>query len=50
MSAIILVTGAIRIWTPEDTDHPWEIVTAAAVQTYPNPWDPVVAGVDVLDK
>lgn len=30
--------------------HPWETVTKAAMQKYPNPMNPSVIGVDVLDR
>ena len=30
--------------------HPWETVTKAAMQKYPNPMNPGVVGVDVLDR
>uniref|UniRef100_A0A8C5Q4L7 PRELI domain containing 3B n=1 Tax=Leptobrachium leishanense TaxID=445787 RepID=A0A8C5Q4L7_9ANUR len=30
--------------------HPWETVTTAAMQKYPNPMNPNVTGVDVLDR
>ncbi|KAH0511024.1 PRELI domain containing protein 3B, partial [Microtus ochrogaster] len=30
--------------------HPWEMVTTAAMQKYPNPMNPSVVGVDVLDR
>lgn len=30
--------------------HPWETVTKAAMQKYPNPMNPSVKGVDVLDR
>lgn len=30
--------------------HPWEMVTKAAMQKYPNPMNPSVVGVDVLDR
>ncbi|KAG3282728.1 SLMO2-ATP5E-containing [Ictidomys tridecemlineatus] len=41
----------MKIWTSEHVfDHPWEIVPAAAMQKYPNPMNPSVVGVDVLDR
>ncbi|XP_060628006.1 PRELI domain containing protein 3B [Anolis sagrei] len=41
----------MKIWTSEHTfDHPWEMVTTAAMQKYPNPMNPNVVGVDVLDR
>lgn len=30
--------------------HPWKTVTTAAMQKYPNPMNPSVVGVDVLDR
>lgn len=30
--------------------HPWETVIKAAMQKYPNPMNPSVFGVDVLDR
>uniref|UniRef100_A0A8C7ZPU2 PRELI domain containing 3 n=1 Tax=Oryzias sinensis TaxID=183150 RepID=A0A8C7ZPU2_9TELE len=36
--------------TPSWTAHPWETVTKAAMQKYPNPMNPSVIGVDVLDR
>lgn len=30
--------------------HPWEMVTKAAMQKYPNPMNPSVVGVDVLER
>jgi len=41
----------MKIWTSEHTfNHPWETVTKAAMQKYPNPMNPGVFGVDVLDR
>ncbi|KAL6076755.1 hypothetical protein STEG23_017636 [Scotinomys teguina] len=41
----------MKIWTSEHVfDHPWEMVTTAAMQKYPNPMNPSVVGVDVLDR
>ncbi|KAM6340769.1 PRELI domain containing protein 3B isoform 2-T3 [Alca torda] len=41
----------MRIWTSEHVfDHPWETVTTAAMQKYPNPMNPGVVGVDVLQR
>ncbi|XP_043352053.1 PRELI domain containing protein 3B isoform X3 [Dermochelys coriacea] len=41
----------MKIWTSEHVfDHPWETVTTAAMQKYPNPMNPSVIGVDVLDR
>ncbi|XP_063315702.1 PRELI domain containing protein 3B [Pelobates fuscus] len=41
----------MKIWTSEHVfDHPWQTVTTAAMQKYPNPMNPSVVGVDVLDR
>jgi len=41
----------MKIWASEHIfDHPWETVTKAAMQKYPNPMNPGVVGVDVLDR
>ncbi|XP_005805318.1 PRELI domain containing protein 3B [Xiphophorus maculatus] len=41
----------MKIWTSEYIfNHPWEMVTKAAMQKYPNPMNPSVFGVDVLDR
>ncbi|XP_054879326.1 PRELI domain containing protein 3B [Poeciliopsis prolifica] len=41
----------MKIWTSEHIfNHPWEMVTKAAMQKYPNPMNPNVFGVDVLDR
>ncbi|XP_012513506.1 PREDICTED: protein slowmo homolog 2-like [Propithecus coquereli] len=41
----------MKIWTSKHVfDHPWETVTTAAMQKYPNPMNPSVVGVDVLDR
>nr|KAF6423439.1 PRELI domain containing 3B [Rousettus aegyptiacus] len=41
----------MKIWTSEHVfEHPWETVTTAAMQKYPNPMNPSVVGVDVLDR
>ncbi|XP_008406658.1 PRELI domain containing protein 3B [Poecilia reticulata] len=41
----------MKIWTSEHIfNHPWEMVTKAAMQKYPNPMNPSVFGVDVLDR
>ncbi|XP_025787923.1 PRELI domain containing protein 3B [Puma concolor] len=43
---------AFIVWTIKHDvfDHPWETVTTAAMQKYPNPMNPSVVGVDVLDR
>ncbi|XP_042361508.1 PRELI domain containing protein 3B-like [Plectropomus leopardus] len=41
----------MKIWTSEHIfNHPWETVINAAMQKYPNPMNPSVIGVDVLDR
>ncbi|XP_029908267.1 PRELI domain containing protein 3B [Myripristis murdjan] len=41
----------MKIWTSEHIfNHPWETVINAAMQKYPNPMNPSVVGVDVLDR
>nr|XP_033769974.1 PRELI domain containing protein 3B isoform X1 [Geotrypetes seraphini] len=41
----------MKIWTSEHVfDHPWEKVTTAAMQKYPNPMNPCVVGVDVMNR
>ncbi|XP_036302784.1 PRELI domain containing protein 3B-like [Pipistrellus kuhlii] len=41
----------MKIWTLEHVfDHPWETVTTAAMQKYPNPMKSSVVGVDVLER
>ncbi|XP_038864473.1 PRELI domain containing protein 3B-like isoform X2 [Salvelinus namaycush] len=41
----------MKIWTSEHIfNHPWETVTKAAMQKYPNPMNPGVVGVDVLNR
>ncbi|XP_013857154.1 protein slowmo homolog 2 [Austrofundulus limnaeus] len=44
-------TYKMKIWASEHVfNHPWETVTKAAMQKYPNPMNPSVFGVDVLDR
>ncbi|XP_030640486.1 PRELI domain containing protein 3B isoform X1 [Chanos chanos] len=41
----------MKIWASEHIfNHPWETVIKAAMQKYPNPMNPSVIGVDVLDR
>jgi len=41
----------MKIWTSEHTfGHPWETVVSAACQKYPNPLNPNVIGLDVIDR
>lgn len=41
----------MKIWSSEHVfDHPWENVVKAALQKYPNPLNPSVIGVDVIER
>ncbi|XP_043945913.1 PRELI domain containing protein 3B isoform X1 [Protopterus annectens] len=41
----------MKIWASEHIfNHPWETVTKAAMQKYPNPMNTSVVGVDVLER
>ncbi|XP_030831284.1 PRELI domain containing protein 3B [Strongylocentrotus purpuratus] len=41
----------MKIWSSEHVfHHPWETVTQAAWRKYPNPMNPSVIGIDVLDR
>lgn len=41
----------MKIWTSEHTfEHPWETVVTAAWRKYPNPHNPAVIGMDVVDR
>lgn len=41
----------MKIWESEHTfNHPWETVAQAAWRKYPNPMNPAVVGIDVLDR
>lgn len=41
----------MKFWTSEHTfSHPWETVTKAAWRKYPNPMNPNVVGLDVIDR
>jgi hypothetical protein len=41
----------MKIWTVEHVfNHSWENVAKAALQKYPNPMNPNVIGVDVVDR
>ncbi|CAL8254160.1 unnamed protein product [Arctogadus glacialis] len=41
----------MKLWASEHIfNHPWETVTKAAMQKYPNPMNPNVFGVDVLAR
>lgn len=42
---------AMKIWSSEHVfGHPWDTVIKAAMRKYPNPMNPCVVGVDVLDR
>jgi len=41
----------MKIWTSEHTfAHPWQTVVQAAWRKYPNPLNPAVVGIDVVDR
>ncbi|XP_057253420.1 PRELI domain containing protein 3A isoform X1 [Pezoporus wallicus] len=41
----------MKIWSSEHVfGHPWDTVIKAAMRKYPNPMNPCVVGVDVLDR
>ncbi|RWS27717.1 protein slowmo-like protein [Leptotrombidium deliense] len=41
----------MKIWTSEHIfSHPWETVVTAAWRKYPNPMNPAVVGIDVVDR
>ncbi|CAL8135405.1 unnamed protein product [Orchesella dallaii] len=41
----------MKFWTSEYTfNHPWDKVVQAAWRKYPNPMNPAVASIDVLDR
>ncbi|XP_077982550.1 PRELI domain containing protein 3A-like [Glandiceps talaboti] len=41
----------MKIWTSEHVfSHPWETVVKAAWRKYPNPMNPSVVGLDVIDR
>ncbi|OPJ68532.1 PRELI domain containing protein 3A isoform X1 [Patagioenas fasciata] len=41
----------MKIWSSEHVfGHPWDTVIKAAMRKYPNPMNPSVVGVDVLDR
>lgn len=41
----------MKIWTSEHVfNHPWETVAQAAWRKYPNPMNPAVTAVDVVDR
>ncbi|XP_072169306.1 PRELI domain containing protein 3A-like [Diadema setosum] len=41
----------MKIWSSEHVfNHPWETVTQAAWRKYPNPMNPSVVGIDVIDR
>uniref|UniRef100_A0A8C2GUG5 PRELI domain containing protein 3B-like n=2 Tax=Cyprinus carpio TaxID=7962 RepID=A0A8C2GUG5_CYPCA len=52
---ILIISRSGKVWRNEisvcvSLSHPWETVTKAAMQKYPNPMNPSVFGVDVLDR
>ncbi|XP_032323093.1 PRELI domain containing protein 3A isoform X5 [Camelus ferus] len=41
----------MRVWSSEHVfSHPWDTVIKAAMRKYPNPMNPCVVGVDVLER
>ncbi|KAG8442221.1 hypothetical protein GDO86_011137 [Hymenochirus boettgeri] len=41
----------MKIWSSEHVfSHPWDTVIKAAMKKYPNPMNPCVVGVDVVDR
>jgi len=41
----------MKIWTSEHTfSHPWHTVVQAVWRKYPNPMNPAVVGIDVIDR
>ncbi|XP_059975568.1 PRELI domain containing protein 3A isoform X5 [Mesoplodon densirostris] len=41
----------MRVWSSEHVfGHPWDTVIKAAMRKYPNPMNPSVVGVDVLER
>lgn len=41
----------MKFWNTEHTfEHPWETVVTAALRKYPNPMNPAVVGLDVVDR
>uniref|UniRef100_A0A8C2PAG0 PRELI/MSF1 domain-containing protein n=1 Tax=Capra hircus TaxID=9925 RepID=A0A8C2PAG0_CAPHI len=41
----------MRVWSSEHVfGHPWDTVIKAAMRKYPNPMNPCVVGVDVLER
>jgi len=41
----------MKIWSSEHVfDHPWDTVVKAALRKYPNPINPAVTGLDVLNR
>ena len=48
-SAVSLVT--MKIWHSQHVfDHPWEMISQAAWRKYPNPSNPNIVAIDVLDR
>ncbi|KAM8826684.1 PRELI domain containing protein 3A isoform 1-T1 [Synchiropus picturatus] len=49
--SVSLIRLKMRIWSSEHVfSYPWETVIKAAMRKYPNPMNPNVVGVDVLDR
>ncbi|XP_051576987.1 PRELI domain containing protein 3A-like isoform X1 [Myxocyprinus asiaticus] len=45
------IIAEMKIWSTEHVfSYPWETVIKAAMRKYPNPMNPSVVGVDVLDR
>lgn len=48
---IVQATDIMKVWIlKHNFDHPWESVTAAGMQKYPNTMNASVAGVDVFNS
>lgn len=48
--SVLAIVGCVLMLKLLPHSHPWETVTKAAMQKYPNPMNPSVFGVDVLDR
>lgn len=41
----------MKIWTSDHTfSHPWDTVVKASLRKYPNPMNPAVKGIDVIER
>ncbi|XP_061255979.1 PRELI domain containing protein 3A isoform X2 [Bos javanicus] len=50
-ASLAALCGAMRVWSSEHVfGHPWDTVIKAAMRKYPNPMNPCVVGVDVLER